>query len=61
MHHYTGVRKNKKRKLENSSALLDKESVNSFLNAYDKENYKEMINDGRLIYVDNKFNIPSID
>lgn len=61
MHHYTGVHKNKKRKLENSSALLDKESVNSFLNAYDKENYKEMINDGRLIYVDNKFNIPSID
>lgn len=61
MHHYTGVRKNKKRKLENSSASLNQESVNSFLNAYDEKNYNEMINDGRLVYVDNKFKIPPIN
>ena len=61
MHHYTGVRKNKKRKLENSSASLNSDSINSFLNAYDENNYKEMLKDGRLVYVENKFNIPPID
>ena len=57
MHHYTGVRKNIMKKLVNSSANLSKESISNFLNAYDKSNIEKLWRKGKLVKVENIFDI----
>lgn len=56
MHHFSGVRKDIKKKYRNSSASLNQEQQNNFINYYTSD-IQSLIESGKCIHVKNIFNI----